>query len=243
MAFIKVSTLNHCKWNCRSRQGPGACWDHAGFILFYAGSSLGLSSIILLVLFKCHPISRRSPVPHHLSWRFCIKLHFQLRSNSHRDLARLVPDRRGSLWTADNAHSSSSELLGGSSSGLAQKETSWLIFTHKHVSFFRSSCQILLLESILQGEKKQQTSKTLQQSRQTCCTRIWQKGEQIGTPWRVTHYQQIVLSDDCFITTHPALPSVCRLAQKLTARGWQKRKIRQTTLPLASSPRIVSRTV
>lgn len=154
-----------------------------------------------------------------------------------------MPQRRGSLWTAGNPPSSSSQLLGGSSSGLAQKETSLLIFTHKHISFFRPSCKILLLEPMLQEKKKTQTSKTLQQSRQTCCTCIWQKGEQIGTPWRVTHYQQIVLSDDCFITTHPALPSVCRLGQKLTARGWQKRKIRQTTLPLASSPWIVSRTV
>lgn len=97
LAFTKISTINHCKWNCRGRQGLGACWDHAGFILFYAGSSLGLSSIIFLVLFKYHPISRRNPVPHHLSWRFCIKLHFQLRNNSHGDLARLVPERRGSL--------------------------------------------------------------------------------------------------------------------------------------------------
>lgn len=82
------------------------------------------------------------------------------------------------------------------------------------------------------------SERILQQSRQSRCSlSIWQKGEQIGTPWRVTHYQQIVLSDDCFITTHPALPSVCRLEQKFTARGWQKRKIRQTALPLASSPR------
>lgn len=75
----------------RPRGMLGSCRPY--FILFYSGSSLGLSSVILLVLIKYHPISRKNPVPHHLSY---IKLHFQLRSSSHGDLARLVPDRRGS---------------------------------------------------------------------------------------------------------------------------------------------------